>query len=158
MCARTVLRHFVQDLPPAGGHTLPVRRIDEADGAVAEVHMGSAGPLFELHFDVVQRRVRHEHRTAQLQQHRRLDHLHVSPQMADPVAAVAEPSPARPLLHHHLHRFALRVGAALAQPVQHAPVHVPNIGLDVDALGNVQRQFVDCHDYDSLLLRDLIVT
>ena len=70
--------------------------------------MGSSGPLFELHFDMVQRRVRHEHGAAQFQQHRRLDHLHVSPQVADAVAAIAEPPAARPLLQRHLHRFALR--------------------------------------------------
>src|SRR6476619_8533821 len=47
----TILRDSVQDVLPAGGHTLPVRRVNEADGAVMEVHMGSPGPLFELHFD-----------------------------------------------------------------------------------------------------------
>ena len=109
--------------------------------------MGSAGPLFELHFDMVQRRVGHEHGAAQFQQHRRLDHLHVSPQVADAVAAIAEPAAARPLLQRHLHRFALRVGEAFAQPVQHAAEDVSDVRLDVDALCRVQRQIVDCHRY-----------
>src|SRR5580700_9529095 len=43
----------VQHVLPAGGHTLPVFRVDEAERAVTEVHMGASGPLFELHFDMV---------------------------------------------------------------------------------------------------------
>src|SRR5260221_10583353 len=60
----TILGDAVQDVLPAGGDTLPVRRVNEADGAVTEVQMRSSGPLFELHFDVVQRRVRHKQGTA----------------------------------------------------------------------------------------------
>src|SRR5947207_14808955 len=85
-----ILGDCVQNVLPAGAHTLPVRRVNKTDGAVTEVYMGSSGPLFELQFDMVQRRVRHEQRAAQLQQHGRLDHLHVSPQVADAVAAIAE--------------------------------------------------------------------
>ncbi len=109
--------------------------------------MRSSGPLFQLHFDVVQRRVGHEHGAAQFQQHRRLDHLHVSPQVADAVAAIAEPPAARPLLQRHLHRFALRVGEAFAEAVQHTAKDVSDVGLDVDALCRIQRQIVDCHQF-----------
>src|ERR1700730_14723326 len=51
----------VQNVLPAGGHARPMHRINEAHGAVTEVQTGSSGPLFELHFYMVQRRVGHEH-------------------------------------------------------------------------------------------------
>src|SRR3982750_4113577 len=49
----TVLGGAVQEVLPAGGHTLPVRRVDKADRAVPEVHMRSSGALFQLHFKVI---------------------------------------------------------------------------------------------------------
>src|SRR5205823_14874259 len=91
-------------------YALPVRRIDQADRAMTEVHMRSSRPLFEFHFDMVQRRVRHEQRAAQFQQHGRLDHLDVSPKVADAIASIAEPPAARPWLHRHFQRFTLRIG------------------------------------------------
>lgn len=152
----TVLGDAFQDLLPAAGHILPVTGVNEADGAVAEIDMRSAGALLQLHFDVVQRRIGHEQGPAQFQQQRRLDHLHVSPEMADAVAAVAEPATARPLLQCHLHGFALRVGAAFAEPVQqHAAEDVADVGLDVNALSGVERQIVACHRFGSLLNRCL---
>ena len=108
--------------------------------------MRSSRPLFEFHFDVVQRRIRHEQRAAQFQQHGRLDHLHVPPKVADAIASITEPPAAWPLLHCHLHRFTLRVGKAFTQPVQHAAKDIANVRLDVDALCRVQRQIFDCHD------------
>src|SRR5690242_371756 len=86
-----ILSDSVKDVLPAGADALAVRRINEADGAMTKIQMRSSGPLLELHFDMVHRRVRHEHRTAQFQQHGRLDHLHMSPQMADAIAAITEP-------------------------------------------------------------------
>src|SRR5579859_8028144 len=44
----TILGDSVQHVLPTGVHALPVRRIDQANGAVTEVHAGSSGPLFEL--------------------------------------------------------------------------------------------------------------
>jgi hypothetical protein len=46
--------------------------------------------------------VGHEHRAAQLEQHGRLDHLHMTPEVSDARAAVAEPPSARPRLQDHL--------------------------------------------------------
>src|SRR5947209_6271868 len=50
----------IQHVFPAGTHAFFVSRIDEADRAMTEVHMGSSWALFELHFDMVQRRVGHK--------------------------------------------------------------------------------------------------
>src|SRR5690242_2739211 len=48
-CAlRAILGDAVQDVLPAGADTLPVRRINEADGAMTEIQVSSSGPLFEL--------------------------------------------------------------------------------------------------------------
>src|SRR5947209_19223123 len=55
-----ILGDSVQDVFPATAHTFPVRRVNEADRTVTEVQMGSSGPLFELHVDMVQCRIRHE--------------------------------------------------------------------------------------------------
>jgi hypothetical protein len=133
---------------PAACHTLPVCGVNEADGAVTEVHLRSSRPLFELHFEVVQRRVGHEHGAAQFQQRRGLDHLHVSPQVADAVAAIAKPPAARPLLERHLHRFAFRrFGETFTEPVHHAAENVSNVRLNINALCRIQRQIVDCHKY-----------
>ena len=54
--------------------------------------------------DVVHPRVRHEHRPAELNQHRRLDHLHMPPEVPRVPPQVAEPPPPRPRLQHHRHR------------------------------------------------------
>src|SRR5947209_19624595 len=40
-----ILGDSVQHVPPAGGHALPVPRIDQADRAMTEVHMRSSRPL-----------------------------------------------------------------------------------------------------------------
>src|ERR1700761_6586906 len=70
LCLRgAILGDSLQHVPPASADTLTVRRIDETDGAVTEVHMGSSRPLFEPHLNVVQCRVRHEHWAAQFHQY-----------------------------------------------------------------------------------------
>lgn len=74
----------------------------------------------------------------QFQQHGRLDHLQVSPQVANAVAAIAEPTAARPLLERHLHRFAFRrLSETFTEPVQHATKDVSDVSLNVNALGGV---------------------
>src|SRR5450755_5070262 len=66
----TILGDSLQNVFPAAGHALPVSGINKAEGAVSEFHMRSSGPLFEFNFEVVERRVGHEHGAAQFQQHR----------------------------------------------------------------------------------------
>src|SRR5262249_8552750 len=61
----TVLGDSLQHQLPAVGYALPVRRLNEANGAMAEFNMGSAGLLFEFYLDMVQGGVRHEQRSTQ---------------------------------------------------------------------------------------------
>src|SRR5690349_9148592 len=117
---RAILGDFFQHVLPTGGHTLSMRGIDKPYGAMTKIHVGTCSALFELHFNVIQRRVGHEQGAAQFKQDGRLDNLHVPPKMADAVAAIAEPAAPRPLLHSHLQRFALRLREAFAKPVQKA--------------------------------------
>ena len=62
---------------------------------------------------------RHEHRAAELQQRRRLDDLHVPPEVAGVVAEVAIPAAARPRLDHHRERLAARHLPARADLLEH---------------------------------------
>src|SRR5260370_6307271 len=96
---------------------------------------------------MIQSWVRHEHSTAELQQNRRLDHLHMAPEMADAIAAIAEPSSTWPLLQDHLHRLSVRVGTAFAKAVQYTLKDVANIGLHLDMLFNVKRHLFDFHNF-----------
>src|SRR5690242_5266561 len=96
---------------------------------------------------MIQSRVRHEHRTAELQQNWRLDHLHMTPEMADAIAAIAEPSSTWPLLQDHLHRISVRVGTAFAKAVQYALKDVANVGFYLDVLFNVQCHLFDFHKF-----------
>src|SRR6185503_14012615 len=51
-------------------------RIDHPDRSMAKRYLCTTRDLVDLHLDMIQRRIRHEERPAQLDQHRRLDHLH----------------------------------------------------------------------------------
>src|SRR4051794_36536641 len=50
-----ILRDSVQNVLPAGRDTLAIFRVNQADCTMTEIHMRSAGPLFQLHFQMVQR-------------------------------------------------------------------------------------------------------
>src|SRR5206468_875256 len=90
-------------------------------------NLRSARDLIELDLNVIQSRIGHEHRAAQLQQHGRFYDLYVSPKMPNTVAAIAKPASARPLLQHHLHRFATRTRASRSKPIEHALEDVADV-------------------------------
>src|SRR6266851_1175960 len=94
---------------------------------------------------MIQSRVRHEHRTAQLQQNGRLDHLHMAPEVPDAIATIAEPSSAWPLLQNHLHRLSVRVGTAFAKSVQYTLKDIAYISLHLDVLFHVKRHLFEFH-------------
>ena len=68
---------------------------DHADGSVPKCDFATPGDRFDLDFHVVVGRIRHKHRAAKFQQSWRLDDLHKSPQVSDPVAPVPVPPPTR---------------------------------------------------------------
>jgi len=72
---------------PASAHAFPMRRVQEPDRAVAQRDPGSTRDLVQAHLQMVHSRLGHEHRTAQLKQHRRLDHLHMTPEVPNAGAA-----------------------------------------------------------------------
>src|SRR6202049_4334126 len=96
---------------------------------------------------MIQNRVRHEHRTTELQQNRRLDHLHMAPKVADAIATIAEPSSAWPLLQDHLHRFSVWVGTAFPKSVQYTLKDIANVGLHLDVLFQVKRHLFEFHKF-----------
>jgi hypothetical protein len=73
------------------------------------------------------------------------DHLYIAPEVADTVASVAVPAPARPSLQVHLQGFTSWICNAFAEPVQHAAVYIFDIRLYRDALCRVQDQVVKRH-------------
>jgi hypothetical protein len=58
----------------------------------------------------------------------------MSPEVADTIAAITEPSATRPLLHNHLQRFPLWVGEAFTELMQEASKDGSRLGFDVNAL------------------------
>src|SRR4051794_26921934 len=93
--------------------------------------------FLEFYFEMVEGRVRHEHRTAQLEQDRRLDDLYVPPEMLNPMAPVPKPSAAGPFFQLHVHWFAIRAHVALAQPFEHALENLVDRPVYVDVLLHV---------------------
>src|SRR5262249_43349998 len=75
-----VLFHQIERVLPPCGHALAMLRIDHSDGAMPQCYPRASGSLLDLDLQMVGRRIRHEHRSTQLKQHRRLDYLHESPQ------------------------------------------------------------------------------
>src|SRR5207245_2736686 len=140
-----ILGDRVQHILPTRVDSLTMSRLDEADRAMAKRYARAARDFFQLDFEMVHRRIRHKHRTAQLQENRRLDYLQVSPEVADAVPAVAEPTSARPLLQNHLQRFAFRSAEALAKPVEHAAEDVADCCLDLDVLIDIERHLFKFH-------------
>jgi hypothetical protein len=142
---REVFANAVEIMPPAFAHTLPMRRIEETYRPVPQAYLGSAGALFQTQLQMIQSRVRHEHRTAELQQNWGLDHLHMAPEMADAIAPIAEPSSTWPLLQDHLHRISVGVGTAFAKAVEYTLKDIANVGLHLDVLFNVQCHIFEFH-------------
>jgi hypothetical protein len=70
-----------------------IRNSAYVDRPVSKRYLCALTVLLELDLYMIQSRIRHEHRTGQLEQNGRFDHLHVPPQMLDAFAAVAVPTP-----------------------------------------------------------------
>src|ERR1041385_8670504 len=87
-----VLLYPVQHVLPPRADALAVRRIDHADSPVPKRDTAASRGGFDLDFDVVVHRVRHEQRATQFQQGGRLDYLHEAPQVPDSVSPVAVPA------------------------------------------------------------------
>src|SRR5947209_6881129 len=68
---------------------------------MSELEPGPVAFSHEPVLHVIDARERHEHRPAQLQERRRLDDLHVPPEVAGVITKVAIPPPTRPGLDHH---------------------------------------------------------
>src|SRR5258708_31210194 len=94
---------------------------------------------------MIQSRIGHEHRTTELQQNRRLDHLHMAPEVPGAIATIAEPSSAWPRLQDHLQRLSVQVGTGFAKPVQYTLKDVANIGLHLDVLFKVKCHLFEFH-------------
>ena len=100
--------HLLEHVLPSFRQSRTMLRIDHPDRPMPERDLRAAGDLIDLHLDMIERGIRHEHRPGQLDEHRGFDHLHMPPQMLDALATVAKPSSARPLLKRHIHAHAVR--------------------------------------------------
>jgi hypothetical protein len=128
---------------PAGANSLAVLRIDHADSAMPQRDFASARNRLDSYFHMVVGGVRHEHRATQLKQRRSLDDLDESPQVPNPVAAVAVPSPARFRLQQQIQRRAIGCAVAFSEPVQNGGESLFRGGFDFYVLFNVEQQVVE---------------
>src|SRR5271166_164352 len=100
------LANAFQPVLPAFGQAVAMFGQDQSHGAVEE-HKARHAPLrLQAVLQVIERRVRHHQRPANLQERRRLDDLHMAPKVAGIVAEVAEPASAGPRLDLHRERLA----------------------------------------------------
>src|SRR5260221_2381089 len=79
------------DAAPARRHAFPVVVLNESKRRVPELDQRSAVHLTEAVLHIADRRTGHEQRTGDFEQRRTLDGLHLSPEMAVPVAQGAVP-------------------------------------------------------------------
>src|SRR5277367_1829736 len=119
--------------------------IKKPDPAVVQRDFSAARGWLQTNFHMIQSRVRHKHRSAQLQKCGRLDHLDVTPQMANSIATIPEPASASPRLEDHLHRIAGRAGAAFSKAVQNAFVDVSDCGFYLYMLFSVECNLFQFH-------------
>src|SRR6266851_37316 len=140
-----ILFYFRERVIPAGVNALAVLGIDHAYGTMPQRHSAASGHRFDLNFQVIVSRVRHEHWAAQFQEGRRLYNLHEPPQMSDPVSPVPVPSPTRFWLEQHLHGLPVRPCVSFSETMQDRGEYLIWRGFDVYVLLNVERQVFQCH-------------
>ena len=87
---------------------------------------------------VIERRVRHHQRPANLQERRRLDDLHMAPKVAGVVAEVAVPASAGPRLDYHRERLAVRHLPFRTELVEHGLERDLDRRRDLDLLGDAE--------------------
>src|SRR5262245_60239593 len=86
------LANALQPVLPALRQSVAMFGEDQSHGAVEE-HKARQAPLrLQAVFEVIERRVRHHQRPANLQERRRLDDLYMAPKVAGIVAEVAVPA------------------------------------------------------------------
>src|SRR5690349_11032312 len=96
---------------------------------------------------MVDRRVRHEHRPAQLEQNWRLDHLNMSPQMLNSRTAIAIPPATRERLELEIERFAIRCLITFAKPMQKSLERIFKCRVYFDGLFQIKCHFFQIHFY-----------
>src|ERR1051325_6389635 len=138
---------------PARADVLTVCFVEKAERAVAQSQLGPTGNLVEFDFHMVQCRIRHEHRPAEFQQYRRLDHLHVAPEMADAIPTVTKPTATRPLLQNHVHGFAIWIRTALTKADKHGFKDITNISFEFNLLGEVQSHLFKFHEVSPYVIK-----
>jgi hypothetical protein len=117
-----------------------VLRIDHPYRAMPQGDPAASGNRFDLDFQVIVGRIRHEHRAAQLQKGWRLDDLHEPPKVSHSLSSVPIPPPANFRFKEQLQGLAIRPGIAFPETVEDSRECLLWRGLDVYVLLNVERQ------------------
>src|ERR1700722_7733034 len=86
------LANSLQPVLPAFGQAVAMFGQDQSQGAVEEHQARNASLRVEAVLQVIDRRVRHHERPANLQEGRRFHNLHMAPKVAGIVAEVAVPA------------------------------------------------------------------
>src|SRR6185437_7330643 len=111
LCART---NVLMDEIPSGGNVLPMRFLHQPERCMAELDHRFAAFFAQAILHVVGHGIRHEQRSAELQQRGLVDGLHRGPEVAVAVTKVAEPATARPRLQ--LHGQGRAIGTLVGRP------------------------------------------
>src|SRR5260221_9911972 len=129
----------LQPVLPAFGHSVAMFGQDEPNRAVEERKARHAPFRLEAVLQVIDRGVRHHQRAANLQETRRLDDLHMAPQVAGIVAEVAVPASAGPRLDFHRERLAAEHLIFRPDLVQHGCEGDVDRRRNLDLLADLQR-------------------
>src|SRR6185312_12848103 len=100
--------NLLMDEIPSRCNVLPMRFLHQPERCVAELDHRFAAFFAQAILHIVGHGIRHEQRTAELQQRGLVDGLHRRPEVAVAVTEVAEPPSARPGLQLHGHTRAVR--------------------------------------------------
>jgi hypothetical protein len=75
---------------------------------------------------------------------------HLDDELRSAVAEIAKPTPSRPLLQHHWHWFVIGSRILSRNSLNHCPVCIADIRLDLNRLRNVHRQILKFRHFQSL--------
>ena len=106
-------------MSPAFRHALAVLGRNQAHAAMGESEASFVSFGSEAILNVIHCGIRHHQWPPDFQQLRRLDHLHVTPEMPRVVAQIAEPAPARSGFQLQRHKRAIHHLCFGAQFVEH---------------------------------------
>ena len=151
VCERfRALANFSVNVAPATDDALAVIFLNQAETGVTELDQRSTRLFAQPVLHVVRHRMRHHQRSAEFQQRRPLDGLHVRPKVSVVGAEIAIPAASRPRLQHHRHRAAIADFVPRAELFQQRGERILQRRVHMNLLLHEQREILNtcCCIYD----------